>query len=188
MLVQQTRWENVKKAYNNLKAACLNKFAAIKESDLDSIKNCIKPVGMYSEKSRKLKELADVVIKAGGWENFINRDTKDVRAELLRLNGIGYETTDSILLFASNKLTFPASRLVARVLERTGFKVPKSYEAFRKFIESELPGDLFSYKLFYASSLVTVKIACHSLNPDCLRCPISDTCYTSEYKQASKAP
>ncbi len=56
--------------------------------------------------------------------------------ELLRLNDIGYETADAILLFAGNHLIFPASRLVARVLERIGFDVPKGYEALRKFIES----------------------------------------------------
>jgi len=188
VLVQQTRWENVKEAYKNLRAARLNSFAAIKESDLSSIRKCIRSVGMPSEKSKKLKELADAVIRAGGWRHFINRDTKEVRTELLRLNGIGYETADSILLFAGNHLIFPASRLVTRILERLGFKVPKSYEALRKFIESELSKDLFSYKLFYASSLVITKVACRSLKPDCLRCPISDACYTSAYRQASNIP
>jgi len=188
ILVQQTRWENVKEAYKNLRAAYLNSFVTIKQSDLNSIKRCIKSVGMYAEKSKKLKELADAVVKAGGWESFINRDMKEVRVELLRLNGIGYETADAILLFAGNHLIFPASRLVARVLERIGFDIPKGYEALRKFIEAKLPKDLFSYKLFYASSLVTTKIACRSSNPDCLRCPISNICYMFAYKQASNIP
>jgi len=39
ILVQQTRWENVKEAYKNLRAACLNSFATIKRSDLNAIKN-----------------------------------------------------------------------------------------------------------------------------------------------------
>ncbi len=185
VLVQQTRWESVKKAYKKLKALHLNSFSAIKESDLSVIKNCIKPVSMYAEKSKKLKDLASIVLRAGDWEPFISRDTKEVRAELLRVNGIGYETADSILLFAGNHLIFPASRLVARVLERLGFRVPKGYEVLRKFIESELPRDLFSYKLFYASSLVTTKVTCRSSNPDCLRCPINSICCTSAYKQAS---
>lgn len=183
VLVQQTMWENVKEAYKNLKAVCLNNFVAIKESDLNSIKNCIKSVGMYAEKSKRLKELAKLITKTGGWRSFISRDTKDVRTELLRLNGIGYETADSILLFAGNHLIFPASRLIARVLERVGFKIPKSYEVLRKFIESGLRKDLFSYKLFYASSLVTTKVACHSSNPDCSKCPINDICYMSACKQ-----
>jgi len=108
--------------------------------------------------------------------------------ELLRLNDIGYETADAILLFAGNHLIFPASRLVARVLERIGFDVPKGYEALRKFIESGLPKDLFSYKFFYASSLVTTKVACRSSNPDCLGCPISNICCMFAYKQASNIP
>lgn len=182
VLVQQTRWENVKEAYRNLRAACLNNFIAIRESDLNSIKNCIKSVGMYAEKSKKLKKLADVVVRAGGWGSFITRDTKTVRTELLRINGIGYETADSILLFAGNHIIFPASRLVARVLKRIGFKIPKGYEAFRRFIEAELQKDLFSYKLFYASSLVTTKVACHSSNPNCPKCPINDICCMYMYK------
>ncbi|MEM2910757.1 MAG: endonuclease III domain-containing protein [Nitrososphaerota archaeon] len=185
VLVQQTRWENVRKAYENLRVARLNRFVAIKKSSLCSIKSCIKSVGMYASKSKRLKELADAVIKAGGWKTFINRDAREIRTELLRLNGIGYETADSILLFAGNHLIFPASRLIARVLERIGFNVPKGYEAFRRFVELGLPRDLFSYKLFYASSLVTTKVACHSSEPECQKCYLSNICRTFAYKQAS---
>ncbi|PUA34246.1 MAG: hypothetical protein B9J98_01265 [Candidatus Terraquivivens tikiterensis] len=177
VLVQQTRWENVKKAYENLRLARLNNFVAIKKSSANFIKNCIRSVGMNASKSKKLKGLADAVVKNGGWERFINRDLEKVRADLLGVNGIGYETADSILLFAGNHLIFPASRLVARVLERVGFSVPKGYEAFRRFIESGLPRNLFDYKLFYASSLVITKVACRSSDPECSKCPLSDACY-----------
>jgi endonuclease-3 related protein len=123
-----------------------------------------------------LKEFSILVVRRGGWGAFINRDLNEVRNDLIKIKGIGYETADTILLFAGNKLVLPVSRLARRVLSRVGVNLPASYVRAQQILEKLIPEDLGSYKLFHATLVSISKKYCRSKKPLCAECPLQTIC------------
>jgi len=72
-------------------------------------------------------------------KKMFRQTTKDLREELLSLNGIGPETADSILLYAGNHPVFVVDAYTRRMLARHNI-LPEtaSYEEIRELFESAL--------------------------------------------------
>jgi endonuclease-3 related protein len=176
ILVQLSRWEAVDKAITRLRENKLLDPYVLAEAPQDMIKELIKGVGFHESKSRTLKEFSILVVRRGGWGAFINRDLNEVRNDLIKIKGIGYETADTILLFAGNKLVLPVSRLARRVLSRVGVNLPASYVRAQQILEKLIPEDLGSYKLFHATLVSISKKYCRSKKPLCAECPLQTIC------------
>jgi len=180
ILVQLSRWEAVDKVITRLRENRLLDPRALAEAPQEKIKELIKGVGFHESKSRTLKEFSSLIVEKGGWGAFINRDLNEVRNDLIKIKGIGYETADTILLFAGNKLVLPLSRLARRVLSRVGVNLPKSYTRAQQILEEEVPKDLSTYKLFHAGLVSISKEYCRSKKPLCVECPIRNICGSSQ--------
>jgi len=97
-----------------------------------------------------------------------------IRRELLSLEGIGPETTDSILLYAADRLRFPIDAYTIRLCERFGMEELR-YEKLREFFENSLPRDLETYKEFHALIDKLGKTYC-KIKPQCSVCPLVNEC------------
>ncbi|MEM5813003.1 MAG: endonuclease [Candidatus Aenigmatarchaeota archaeon] len=167
ILTQNTSWKNVEKAIKNLVEKRLisrEKIIKIKEEELENI---IKPCGYYRQKAKRLKEA-------------LKRIKGNVtREKLLKINGIGKETCDAILLYAYEKPYFVIDAYTRRILERTGilknaFKM--GYDELQRFFHENLPKDIEVYKEYHALLDELAKNYCKKKSPLCEKCPIVAIC------------
>jgi len=147
VLTQNTNWKNVEKALENLKKKGVLSPQDIVETNTSTLQNLIRPSGFYRQKAERLKTLATFVLGFGDFERF-KRGVK--REELLKVKGIGFETADSILLYACGRPHFVIDAYTKRFTRNLGIKTKMDYESLRKFFEENLPKDLGVYKEFHA--------------------------------------
>ncbi len=185
ILTQNTAWTNVEKALCNLKnqrALTINTIAHLEE---DSLKKMIQPSGFFNQKAQRLKLFSTYLQTKykGDLQKFFSRDTREIRHELLSLQGIGPETADSILLYAGNHPVFVVDAYTKRICQR--FPVPvdtESYEHVQLFFEKELinttpNSDLvLRYKELHALLVRLAKEHCWKKKPLCSTCPLRDLC------------
>lgn len=143
LLTQNTNWINVEKALINLKAKGLLCPKKISQVDIKVIKEAIKPAGYYNQKSERLKNLANFFLSL--------KNRTPLREELLKLKGIGFETADSILLYAYSVPVFVVDSYTKRVfLNLDLIKKDMGYEEIRSFIEENIEKDFKVYQEFHA--------------------------------------
>lgn len=174
VLAQLTRWSVVDSVVGRLRSAGASSLPAINNLDEGALRKLVSRVGFASEKSRRLKRLASMVVAYGGLAGFCA--LKEARDLLLSIKGVGYETADTILLFACNKVIFPVSRLGERVLLRVGVALRGGYEDKRVFIESLVPRGLYEFKLLHAGLVSVSRDTCFKRSPDCRRCVLRGVC------------
>ena len=165
ILTQRTNWKNVELAMANLKKARLDSLRRILRNKRRLVL-CIKPSGFYKQKSRHLIGLAKFILSQyGGLEKMAKEPILKLRAELLKLKGVGPETADSILLYALEKPVFVIDEYTKRLLN-SKFKIQKSkfkylptakYEDLQKLFESNLPRDWRLYQDFHALIVIEGK-------------------------------
>ena len=136
----------------------------------------IRPAGYYRLKARRLKNLVEFVFAeyGGSLDAMFSTQLTTLREQLLRVNGIGPETADSILLYAGELPTFVVDNYTARVLKRHGWIEPEAdYYAIKDQFESELEADVELYNEFHA---LLVRVGNHYCRktPKCDECPLVD--------------
>lgn len=157
LLVQQCDWSVAWQATIRLQAAGLLDLAGLAQAEPGDVLEQIRPVTFAWQKSARLIELAARLRAAGcrTIEDLLQQEpTEDVRRQLLALPGIGRETADSILLFASDRHeTFVvdayARRLFARLQpfpEREARFWQRPYEELREFFLEHITGFLALYE------------------------------------------
>ena len=174
VLTQNTNWQNVEKAINNLKQAGLlspSRLAAASGQELESL---IRPTGYYRQKSRRLNRLArwacenagDAVLSLADWP------ADRLRQELLGLRGIGPETADSILLYALGKPVFVVDGYTMRVLRRHQL-IPAdcTYYELQSYLQERLPCEVDLYQDYHAQFVEVGKRFCRK-QPLCEGCPL----------------
>lgn len=171
MLTQQVAWTNVEKAIGNLKSANLLELKNMVNANPEQIKELIKPVGFYNQKSKRLLWFASIVSKKyGSIEKMLDRPTMIVREELLSINGIGPETADSILLYGGNHPTFVVDAYTKRMTRCVGI-TSDDYHELKKIFEDGLPKDATLYNQYHALIVRLGKEHCKT-KPVCYSCPV----------------
>ncbi len=172
MLTQQVAWTNVVKAIDNLKSANLLELQNIINADVERVKELIKPVGFYNQKSKRLLGFALYVSEIyGSIERMLSGTTSDVREELLSIDGIGPETADSILLYGGNHPTFVVDAYTKRMARCLGI-MADDYHGLKGIFESELPKDAALYNEYHALIVRLGKEHCKT-KPLCSMCPVA---------------
>ncbi len=147
LLTQQTRWENVEQAIANLKSESLLTPDALADADRDTIEECIRCTGFYRQKSERLQLLSRHFAR-NRISGILDKPAGALRAELLSLKGVGYETADSIILYAAHKPVFVIDAYTKRICEC--INVNGGYEALQRYFEGGLPRDTHLYQEFHA--------------------------------------
>lgn len=175
VLTQNTSWQNVEKAIYNLKKEKLLEFKALVDIEQNELAGLIKPSGYYNIKAKRLKNLIIEIYK-----NFHNieevkkLDLQAARNFLLNINGIGCETTDSILLYALGYPIFVIDNYTLRWLERFNIKFSGSkrdrYHQAQDLFMKNLPNDPKLFNEYHALIVRMGKEFCKK-KPECIGCP-----------------
>ncbi|MDH5443828.1 MAG: endonuclease III [Hadesarchaea archaeon] len=176
VLSQNTNWRNTRAAYNRLVA----KFRTpeqLARSEVREIQKLIKPAGLYRMKSKRLKELARIVLERyhGNLSTLLQKPPEEARRELLSLPGIGYKTADVLLVFGAGRDVLPIDTHIFRISKRLGFAPSKAnYEEVRFDLEELTPtgrrGEAHVLLIQHGRRY------CLARNPLCDKCPINDLC------------
>lgn len=143
ILTQNTAWGNVEKALMNLKSAGLLSAMQLMELKLEKLKALIRPSGYFNQKAGYLKNFTVFFISLNG--------RTPNRKELLHCKGIGYETADSMLLYAYSRPEFVVDVYTRRIFSSLGIISEKEeYHAIKELFESAVIKDVKTYQEYHA--------------------------------------
>ena len=175
ILTQNTAWRNVEKAINNLKKENLLEAQKLYYINPKKLAQLIKPSGYYNIKAKRLKNFVNIFVNdfEGSAEKMFSGDSKELRKKLLKVNGIGPETADSILLYAGEKPFFVVDAYTKRIFSRHKLiSKDSTYYQIQEFFIKNLDRDVKLFNEFHAQIVMLGKNTCTSKNPDCAKCPI----------------
>ncbi len=161
ILTQNTNWNNVEKALKKIRPITIERLDLLPEKKLAKL---IQSSGYYNQKAKKIKFLI----------KFLKERKKITRENLLNIWGLGFETVDSILLYAYNKPFFVIDAYTKRIFERLGFEFD-SYEDWQSFFHKNFGNDISKYKEFHALIVKHAKQHC-KIKPLCEDCKLQDFC------------
>lgn len=174
VLTQNTAWRNVEKAIDNLKKnAALDPWKMIQMSE-EELAQLIKPAGFWRIKAKRLKKLLEKLSEYNFDLEAIKNDL--TREELLKVNGIGPETADSILLYALDRPYFVVDSYTRRILSRIGLLNEKaSYIEIQRMFHTVIE-DVQVMKEYHALIVEHAKRFCKKNDPKCGSCVLKDVC------------
>lgn len=175
VLTQNTNWQNVNKAINNLRAEGLLAFKALNSVPVESLAFLIKSSGYYNLKARRLKNLLQMVGEeyGGCLDDLLQSDTYSARESLLSVKGIGPETADSILLYAGGHPLFVVDAYTHRIFSRHNLAPDDcDYQTLQELFMDNLPHDPQLFNEYHALIVITAKQFCKKSRPLCEKCPL----------------
>ncbi|MEM3265051.1 MAG: hypothetical protein QXH07_03760, partial [Thermoplasmata archaeon] len=116
ILTQNTSWKNVEKVIKNLKTKNLMTLENLFKISDKYLAEQIRASGFYRQKARRIKNFVEIIIRDfnGNLELFLSQE--DLYEKLIKINGIGRETADSIILYAADKPVFVIDLYTLRIL------------------------------------------------------------------------
>ncbi|HUY01154.1 MAG TPA: endonuclease III [Candidatus Deferrimicrobium sp.] len=166
-------------AFDNLKAKFNNNIAPeiLAEADQGAIQEEIRIAGLHFQKSKRIKEVSQIILK--DWNSdftFIYDDPlEEARKKLISLPGIGQKTADIVLNFCAKRPILPVDTHITRIAKRIGI-VPENakYDEIRESIEALISPEEI---LFVHVSLIFFgRKVCKAVNPSCPTCPVTHLC------------
>jgi len=177
ILTQNTSWRNVEKAIANLRTAGALSPKRMLELGEDDLAELIRSSGYYRVKARRLLHFLSFLKDRYGFslDAMLSQPLPKIRAELLRVKGIGPETADSILLYAGNYPIFVVDAYTKRILERHGLaRKGSSYEELQDLFVRALPRDAHLFNEYHALLVRLGKSRCLG-RPRCRGCVLEPT-------------
>ena len=182
ILTQNTSWDNVEKSLEKIKSKKKLDIKKIIEIDEEELKALIRSSGFFNQKSKRLKMISEHIFeKYQNLDVFFDRETENIRKELLDLNGIGPETADSILLYAGDKPIFVVDAYTKRICQRIPINADPTYEEIQKYFSDDLKKNFNEDKLvkifneLHAQIVILAKTYC-TKKPKCKGCPLEKKC------------
>ncbi|MEM3839441.1 MAG: hypothetical protein QXF01_02600 [Candidatus Micrarchaeaceae archaeon] len=177
ILTQQTSWNNVEKAIENLRKANSLDLRKIRVMELRKLRQLIRPSGFYRQKATRLRNLCSYIFSNyGTLDLFLGMGKEELREKLLGLNGIGKETADSIVLYAAEKPLFVVDAYTRRIMNRVyGLGIDIEYDRLADMLSKQLGNNLKLYKDFHAQLVQLGKTYCKK-QPICGSCPLRVHC------------
>ena len=175
ILTQNAAWTNAEKAIKNLKHGNVLSIQKLSSMKKEKLSRLIRPSGFYNVKAKRLKNF--LYYLSSSYSNNIKKmkkkDLKVLREELLRVDGIGKETADSILLYALEKPVFVIDAYTKRILVRHGIVGDDvGYDQMQRLFMDSLPHKRKLFNEYHALIVETGKNFCKATKPLCRRCPL----------------
>ncbi len=177
VLVQNTAWQNVKRAIDTLRREDLMEPRALYALAPEELEEKIRPAGYFRVKARRLRNLLAFLLDRydGSLEAMFRTGLSELREQLLEINGIGPETADSILLYAGGLPTFVVDAYTARIFSRHGWiGFDADYYQIKDHFESGLPPDAPLWNEYHALLVRLGKERCRKTKPQCEGCPLAE--------------
>ena len=177
ILTQNTNWKNVVTAIKNLRESNMLSPHNLYYGDINILKNNIRPTGFYNQKSIYLKNISKFIIEELNYDitNLRDYSISVARNMLLNIKGIGFETADSILLYAVKKPIFVVDLYTKRFLARVKIPLPlNNYTYIQQYIMNNILRDVTLYNEFHALIVEHSKYFCRKK-------PLCDQCFLNSY-------
>jgi endonuclease-3 related protein len=134
----------------------------------------IRPAGYFNVKAKRLHNFIAHLVERheGKLDSLFSSSIDDLRAELLSINGVGFETADSMILYAAEKPIFVVDAYTVRALRRHDLLEDEAdYLSVQAVFHDHLPRDVALYNDFHAQ-FVAVGAAYCKRTPRCGECPL----------------
>ena len=183
ILTQNTSWKNVEKAIASLKDRNLLHPKKIYSIPQNRLERLIKCSGFYKQKAERIKLFCGTLAKYNfSLEKMFRKPLPALRQELLNIKGIGPETADSIILYASEKPVFVIDAYTRRIFSRLGLiNENATYEDIQNLFHRSLKLDILLFKEYHALIVEHAKRHCRK-QPLCAGCVLSGLCKDRVFK------
>ena len=174
ILTQNTNWQNVEKAIDNLKRNKRLTPLGLKKIPTRNLARLIRSSGYYNIKAKRLKEFINFMFDkySGNLKLMFRKKLPQLRQELLNIKGIGPETADSILLYAAGKPVFVVDTYTKRILHRHNIlNHNSSYSEIQQLFMKNLPHRTKLFNEYHALLVKLGKEYCKK-TPKCSECPL----------------
>jgi endonuclease-3 len=132
------------------------------------IENLIYPVGFYKTKAKRIKDIANRIVKE------YSGKVPDTIEELLKFRGIGRKTANIVITIGFRKPGVAVDTHVHRISNRLGYVKTNTPEQTEFALRAKLPK---KYWIVYNDLLVTWgQNICKPVSPLCSKCAISRYC------------
>jgi len=170
ILTQATNWKNVEKAIENIKRKNLLDPIQIYHLSENELALLIKPSGFYKIKTKRLKNFVQVFVdKFKGDLTYMNSlPTNYLRKEFLKIEGLGKETVDSILLYALNRPVFVIDNYTKKIFYCLGLSdLKSSYDVLQDIFHNSLFPIYQLYQEYHALIVEHGKRTCKNCSGTC---------------------
>ncbi len=174
VLTQSTAWSNVERAIDNLKKNRLLDIRRLLEIDTPTLELLLRPTGFFRVKTMRLQNLLQFIQRnyAGDVDRMFRDELWVLREKLLRVQGIGEETADCILLYGGGKPIFVVDAYTRRILVRHGLIGAKAtYGEVQRLFMDHFPHDRDHFGQFHALFVEAGKTFCGA-KQKCGPCPL----------------
>ena len=138
ILTQNTSWNNVLKALDNVRVAKIQSLEALNALETQQIATLIKPSGFYNQKAKRLKGFVGALLSEfGDMSEFKARVS---RQWLLNVKGLGFESADSILNYLCQREILVVDSYTNRLAIALGYEF-ESYDELREFFQSGIESE-----------------------------------------------
>lgn len=175
ILTQNTNWQNVARAIDNLKKAKVLTPTKLHSLPLNKLAQLIRPSGYFNIKAKRLKSFLGFLFKnhQGKLDKMFSLPLDELRQEILSVKGIGPETADSILLYAGGYPVFVVDAYTKRIFSRKKlFSEDADYHRVQEIFMVNLKKDVQLYNEYHALIVRLGKDFCKKTKPKCATCPI----------------
>jgi endonuclease III related protein len=177
ILTQNTNWLNVEKALVLLKQRVSLTPEALLSLSIGELEICLKPSGYFRIKTQRLQNYCQWYLSQDTYHGLDQLATPELREQLLKVQGIGPETADDILLYAFNRPVFVIDAYTRRLLQRLDLiQGQEKYEYCRQLFETQLPKSVDLYKQYHALIVIHAKQHCRKTRPVCHTCQLAQDC------------
>lgn len=177
ILTQNTNWTNVEKALLLLKQQVPLTAEAILSLSSNDLEICLKPSGYFRIKTQRVQNYCRWYLAQGAYAGLDKSNTSGLREQLLKVQGIGPETADDILLYAFNRPVFVIDAYTRRLLQRLDLiQGQEKYEYCQQLFETQLPKSVDLYKQYHALIVIHAKQHCRKTKPACQACQLATFC------------
>jgi endonuclease-3 related protein len=176
ILTQNTNWQNVERAIANLKKNKVLDPKKLSQLPHKKLAKMIRSAGYFNIKAKRLKNFLKFYLESYNADarKMRQADTQVLSNELLKVNGVGEETADSILLYALNKPVFVVDAYTKRIYSRHGFIAEDArYQAVKELFMKNLKNDVQLFNEYHALLVRLGKEYCLKSKPRCDSCPLS---------------
>lgn len=181
ILTQNTNWSNVEKALALLKGQIILTPEALLSLSTADLEICLKPSGYFRIKTQRLQNYCRWYLAHGAYHGLDQLSTTDLRELLLKVQGIGPETADDILLYAFNRPVFVIDSYTRRLLQRLDLiQGQEKYEECQQLFETQLPKSVGLYKQYHALIVIHAKQHCRKTKPVCHACQLTQICLSKQ--------
>jgi endonuclease-3 len=181
ILSQNTNYRNEETAFRRLEELIGITPEELCGSTVEAISDAIRPAGMYNQRGRTLKSVAQAVLDRYGGEitHVIDLPYTEAREVLMALPGVGPKTADVLLLFNAGKEIVPVDRHIFRISKRLEIIEPRAgYDEVRLAIEAATPPgrheDVHVLLIWFGREF------CRARSPRCPECFLEDLCPYTE--------